>query len=256
MDFPSGQEELIRKVASFNPHTIVVLLHGSPFTVSGWIDSVPAVLDAWYPGMDGGAAVAEALVGDINPAGKLTFSWPRSLQDSPSHSLGTADKDNVNYKEGIFVGYRYFDSRDIAPQFPFGFGLSYSSFAYSGLDVVPAAHGFHISVDVRNISSYAGAQVVQLYVAPPKSQVPRPSHELRGFHRILLNPGETGSVSFELDENSFRHWNSAIHDWQHDPGDYLIQIGDSSRNLPLQAHVTVPAHAGDQTTEESTAGAK
>jgi beta-glucosidase len=242
MDFPSGQEELIRRVASVNPHTIVVLMHGSPFTVSGWIDSVPAVLDAWYPGMEGGNAVAEALVGDINPAGKLTFSWPKQLKDSPTYSIGTADKDNVNYKEGIFVGYRYFDTRDIVPQFPFGYGLNYSDFTYGGLTAVRSPQGLHISLSVENVSTRVGTQVVQLYVAPTKSTIPRPVHELRGFQRLTLNPGETGQVSFDLDATSFRHWDTGTHAWRNDPGDYIIQVGDSSRNLPLQTHVSISAN--------------
>jgi beta-glucosidase len=242
MDFPKGQEELIRSVAHFNPRTIVVLLHGSPFTVSGWIGSVPAVLDAWYPGMEGGAAIAEALLGDINPAGKLTFSWPKQLKDSPTYSIGTADKDNLNYKEGIFVGYRYFDTRDIAPEFPFGFGLSYSDFDYSGLAVVQSARSIHVSLNVKNASSRVGAQVVQLYIAPQESAVPRPAHELRGFQRLVLNPGETRQVSFDLDATSFRHWDTATHAWKNDSGDYFVQVGDSSRNLPQQAHVKVSIH--------------
>jgi beta-glucosidase len=239
MDFPKGQEELIRRVANANPNTIVVLMHGSPFTVSGWIESVPAVLDAWYPGMEGGNAIAEALVGDINPAGKLTFSWPKQLKDSPTYSIGTADKDNVNYKEGIFVGYRYFDTRDIAPQFPFGYGLSYSDFTYSGLTAVLSPKGVHISLSVKNVSARFGAQVVQLYVAPSKSTAPRPIHELRGFQRLTLNPGERVQVSFDLDATSFRHWDTDTHAWRNDSGDYIIQAGDSSRNLPLQTHVSI-----------------
>jgi len=241
MDFPKGQEELIRKVASLNPHTIAVLLHGSPFTVSGWIRSVPAVLDAWYPGMEGGTAIAEALVGDINPAGKLTFSWPKQLKDSPTYSIGTANRDNVNYKEGVFVGYRYFDTRDIAPQFPFGFGLSYSEFTYGGLSIVQSDQGFHVSLNVKNVSPRDGTQIVQLYVAPDKSAIDRPIHELRGFQRITLNSGETGNVSFDLDATSFRHWDAGTHAWRNDPGDYIIEVGDSSRDLPLQTHVSVSA---------------
>jgi beta-glucosidase len=241
MDFPKGQGELIRKIARLNSHTVVVLYHGSPFTVSGWIQTVPAVLDAWYPGMEGGTAIAEALLGDINPAGKLTFSWPKQLQDSPTYSIGTANKDNVNYKEGVFVGYRYFDSRDIAPQFPFGFGLSYSEFSYSELAVAQSAKGFHVSLNVKNVSARAGVQIVQLYVAPPKSTVPRPVHELRGFRRLKLGRGELGQVSFDLDSTSFRHWDTETHSWRTDPGDYVVQVGDSSRNLPLQTHLNVSA---------------
>jgi beta-glucosidase len=239
MDFPKGQEVLIRRVAKLNAHTVVVLLHGSPFTVSGWISDVPAVLDAWYPGMEGGTAIAEALVGDINPAGKLTFSWPKELKDSPTYSIGTADKENVNYKEGVFVGYRYFDTRNIAPQFPFGFGLSYSTFAYSGLKIVPTAHGFSVSATVKNTSSRPGDEIAQLYVEPPKSAVTRPVHELRGFQRLHLAPGQSAQATFRLDETSFRHWDLATHGWQRDPGDYILQVGDSSRDLPLQSNVSV-----------------
>ncbi len=246
MDFPRGQEELIRRVARINPRTIVVLLHGAPFTVSGWIESVPAVLDAWYPGMEGGTAIAEALAGDINPAGKLTFSWPKQLKDSPAHSIGTADKDNVNYKEGIFVGYRYFDTRDVEPQFPFGFGLSFSDFVYSRLTIAHTARGVHVSLDVRNTSERAGTEVVQVYVAPPKSTVSRPVHELRGFQRLTLKPSETAQVSFDLDATSFRHWDTASHAWKNDPGNYIVQAGNSSRNLPLQTQVAVSDTIGKE----------
>ena len=239
MDFPKGQEELIRKVGNLNPKTIVVLLHGSPFTVSGWIGSVPAVLDAWYPGMEGGTAIAQALLGDINPAGKLTFSWPKDLNDSPTYAIGTADKDDVNYKEGVFVGYRYFDTRKITPQFPFGFGLSYSTFRLSDLTITQSERGFHVTVDVKNVSSRPGAQVVQLYLAHQDLIVPRPVHELRGFRRLSLQPGETEQVSFDLEATGFRHWDTETHAWTDDTGDYVVQIGDSSRNLPLQAHINV-----------------
>jgi len=240
MDFPKGQEELIRSVGRLNPRTIVVLLHGSPFTVSGWISSVPAVLDAWYPGMEGGTAIAEAIVGDINPGGKLTFSWPKQLKDSPTYAIGTADKDNVNYKEGVFVGYRYFDTRNVAPEFPFGFGLSYSNFAYSRLSAVRSpAQLIHVSLNVKNTSSRPGSEIVQLYVSPQTPTVPRPVHELRGFQRIVLSPGETKRVSFDLNATSFRHWDTATHAWHNDPGDYILQVGDSSRNLPLQTHVHI-----------------
>jgi beta-glucosidase len=256
MDFPSGQGELIRRVASLNPRTIVVLMHGSPFTVSGWIESVPALLDAWYPGMEGGNAIAEAIVGDIDPAGKLTFSWPKRLRDSPTYSIGTADKDNVNYNEGIFVGYRYFDTRDIAPQFPFGFGLNYSDFTYSGLTAVRSSQGFHISFSVKNVSPRLGTQVVQLYIAPPKSAAPRPVHELRGFKRITLKPDEAGQVSFDIDAASFRHWDTSTHAWRNDPGDYIVQVGDSSRNLPLQTHVIVAGSGGEDESASGSAGAR
>ena len=169
-------------MSALNRRTVVVLVGGSAITMEEWRDEAPAILMAFYPGMEGGRAIAEALIGDINPAGKLTFSWPKQLKDSPTYSIGTADKDNVNYNEGIFVGYRYFDRRGVDPQFPFGFGLSYSDFTLSGLSVIRSGRGFHISLNVKNNSQRAGTQVVQLYVAAPRSAIPRPVHEL--LHRI------------------------------------------------------------------------
>ena len=243
MDFPRGEEELIRKVAGFNPRTIVVLLHGSPFVVSGWIGAVPAVLDAFYPGMEGGTAIAEALVGDINPAGKLTFSWPKQLKDSPTYAIGSADFDNVNYKEGIFVGYRYFDTRDVAPQFPFGFGLSYSQFRYSDLHAQPAGENVRVTLHVQNTSRRTGTEIVQVYVAPPKSLADRPVHGLRGFARVELAAGEGRDVTLDLDANSFQHWDTPAHAWIRDPGTYTIEAGSSSRDLPLHASVVITTGA-------------
>jgi len=156
----------------------------------------------------------------------------------------------------IFVGYRYFDTRDFAPQFPFGFGLSYSDFTYNGLTAVQSSQGFHISLSVKNVSTRFGAQVVQLYVAPTKSTVPRPVHELRGFQRLALNPGETGRVSFDLDAASFRHWDTGTHAWRNDPGNYVIQVGDSSRNLPLQAHISISTLPDEIDMSATTAGAR
>jgi hypothetical protein len=147
-----GRRELIRRVANLNPHTVVVLTAWIAFhRVLGWIECCAGYSMHGIPGMEGGTAIAEALVGDINPAGKLTFSWPKQLKDSPTYSIGTADKDNVNYKEGIFVGYRYFDTHNVTPQFPFGFGLNYSDFTYSGLTIVrTTSQGFHVSLNVKN----------------------------------------------------------------------------------------------------------
>jgi beta-glucosidase len=206
------------------------------------------VLDGWYPGIEGGTAIAEALLGEFNPGGKLTFTWPKELKDSPTYSIGTADKDNVDYKEGVFVGYRYFDTRKVAPQFPFGFGLSYSRFSFSGLSMAQFAQGVHVSLDVKNVSKRLGSEVVQLYVAPSSSPVPRPSHELRGFQKITLDPGEVRRVSFDLDSHSFRHWDVTTHKWKIDPGDYEIQVGDSSRNLPLDKHIVFSGSKGAETT--------
>jgi beta-glucosidase len=240
MDFPAGQEKLIQQIAPLNPRTIVVLLHGSPFKLDGWIGSVPAVLDGFYPGMEGGTAVAKALFGDINPSGKLSFTWPKRLEDSPSHAIGTEDHDNVNYKEGIFVGYRYYDTKHIEPQFPFGYGLSYSSFRYSNLRIAKhSGNNVLVSADITNTSNRAGTEIVELYVAAPASPEPRPIHEMKSFVRIALAPSETRTVTMQLNPHSFAYWSDKQHGWSVFPGSYGIGVGASSRDIRLSSSVSI-----------------
>ncbi|MHB8888957.1 MAG: beta-glucosidase [Acidobacteriaceae bacterium] len=242
MNFPQGQARAIREIAAINPRTIVVLMHGSPFTVDGWIHSVPAVLDAFYPGMEGGTAIAEALFGDVNPSGKLTFTWPRRLSDSPAHSVGTEDRDNVNYNEGIFVGYRYFDEHKIQPAFPFGFGLSYSTFHYSNLHVEKLDNGtgdIDVTADITNTSARPGVEIAQMYIAPPKISVPMPVRELKGFARIGLAAHETKKVNMVLHHRDFAYWDVKSHSLVVAPGVYGIDLGSSSRDLLLTSSVHV-----------------
>ena len=244
MDFPPGQEKLIRQIAPLNARTAVVLLHGSPFKVGDWIDSVPAVLDGFYPGMEGGTAIASALFGDINPSGKLTFTWPKRLEDSPSHAIGTQDHDNVNYKEGVFVGYRYFDTKQIEPQFPFGYGLSYASFKYTGLHTVTEAGNVLVSANIANTSKRRGTEIVELYVGPPASSVFRPVHELKGFVRLTPNPSQTATARLTLDPHAFAYWDVTRHNWNVIPGTYSIALGASSRDIRLNSEIQItPARA-------------
>jgi len=244
MDFPPGQEKLIRQIAPLNPHTVVILLHGSPFKVGGWIDSVPAVLDGFYPGMEGGTAIAKALFGDINPSGKLTFTWPKRLEDSPSHAIGTQDHDNVNYKEGVFVGYRYFDTKRIEPQFPFGYGLSYGQFKYSSLHTVIRGGNVLVSSNITNTSNRRATEIVELYVGPPAGPVPRPVHELKGFDRVMIEPTHTEAIHLTLDPHAFAYWDEGKHDWNVVPGTYTIALGASSRDIRLTSQVNITeAHA-------------
>lgn len=239
MDFPTGQQEMIHRIASLNPHTIVVLIHGSPFNVDGWINSVPAVLDAFYPGMEGGTAIAEALLGDINPGGKLSFTWPKKLSDSPSHAIGTEDMNNVNYKEGVFVGYRYYDTYHIEPQFPFGYGLSYSTFHYSDLKVLRKGSDESVTFNLENTSGRKGTEIVQLYVGAPQDSVQRPIHELKGFARVSLSPHETKTVQMMLHPKDFAYWDESSHGWKVLPGHYNIEIGDSSRDILLTSPLLI-----------------
>ena len=233
MKFPDTQEALIKQLVAANPRTIVTLITGSPLEIGGWLDQVPAVLEAWYPGMEGGTAIANALFGQVNPSGKLPFTWPKHLADSPAHALGRETEDRVDYLEGVFVGYRYFDTRQVAPQFPFGYGLSYTAFAFEGLSVKPQGDAVVVRFAVRNTGTVAGAEVAQVYVRPPAGPVQRPMHELKGFKKVFLNPGEVQSVELELPRQAFAYFDEHQNEWVVPPGSYGIEVGDSSRNLPL-----------------------
>jgi len=238
MDFPPAQQAIIERLRAFNPRTVVVLIHGSPFTM-GWLGSVPAVLDAFYPGMEGGTAIAEALLGEVNPSGKLTFSWPKRLKDAPSRAIGTQDLDNVNYKEGVFVGYRYYDTHGVEPQFPFGYGLSYASYRYSDLRVMQEGEKIQASLQVTNTSARGGAEIVQLYVSAPPSSVLRPVHELKAFARVQLSAGETRTVTMTVDRASLGYWDVVTHGFKTDTGVYGFEAGGSSRDIRLSAKIPV-----------------
>lgn len=242
MDFPRGQEKTIRAITKMNPRTIVVLVHGSPFAMGGWSDAVPAVLDAFYPGMEGGTAIAEMLFGDANPSGKLSFTWPRRLSDSSAHALGTEDHDNVNYKEKLLVGYRYTTTRRIAPLFAFGYGLSYTHFAFSNLQLLEGADGETATArfNVTNGGQRAGDEIAQLYLAFPSiEEGGEPPLQLKGFERVSLKPGETKDVEVKLDRRSFSYWSVKTHDWAVAKGKFQVMVGDASDHLPLRSTIAI-----------------
>jgi beta-glucosidase len=234
---PYGQNELIQAVVQANPRTIVVLVSGPAIEPGPWLAQVPAVLEAHYSGMEGGHALARILFGDVNPSGKLTVTWQKRLADSPAHALDTYPGTNgtLYYKEGLLVGYRWFDAKDIEPLFPFGFGLSYTTFGYSHLKLIPgqSANGPVVTAefDITNTGSRAGADTAQLYVHPEKPALPRPVKELKGFRKVFLQPGEKQTVSIPLDFRSFAYYNPTKAAWVAEAGDYRIQIGSSSRDL-------------------------
>lgn len=236
---PYGQEELIRKVAQANPRTVVVLVSGPAIEIGSWLGEVPAVLQAHYSGMEGGHALARILFGEVNPSGKLTVTYQRQLSDSPAHALDTYPGTNgtLFYKEGLLVGYRWFDTKNIAPQFPFGYGLSYTTFKYSGLKLIPG-DGTHAIVvaqfEIKNTGKVAGAEVAQLYVHVKNPSVARPEKELKGFKKVLLKPGEKQTVTISLEQRAFAFYNPAQSGWVAEAGDYQIQIGSSSRDLRLK----------------------
>jgi beta-glucosidase len=237
---PYGQDELIQQVVKANPRTIVVLIAGPAIEMDPWLAQLPAVLQAWYPGMEGGTAIARVLFGDVDPSGKLTCTYPKQLMDSPAHALGTYPGTNgtLFYKEGLLVGYRWFDAKDIEPEFPFGFGLSYTTFEYSNLKIVPGqdTNGPVVTAefDIANTGQRAGAEVAQLYVHQEKPALSRPPKELKGFKKISLKPGEKKTVSIPLDQRAFAYYDPAKTGWVSEAGDFKILVGSSSRDIRLQ----------------------
>lgn len=241
MDMPFGQNELIKAVEAANPNTVVVLMGGGPIDMTQWVDQTKGVIQAWYPGMEGGTALAKILFGEVNPSGKLPVSFPKTLQDAPAIKLGEYPGNNttVNYFDGIYVGYRYFDTYKVAPQFAFGHGLSYTSFAYSDLQVKPGAKAATVTFTVKNTGSKAGAEVAQLYVKQEKLNLPRPDKELKGFDKVLLQPGESKRITLTLNESAFQYFNDKANKWEMDPGVFDFLVGSSSRDIRLTGKATL-----------------
>jgi beta-glucosidase len=236
IDLPASENQLISAVAAANPNTVVVLNTGSAVTMP-WLSQVKGVIEAWYPGQDDGDEIAAVLFGDVNPSGKLPVTFPRSLAQVPASTAAQWPGTNgtVQYSEGVLVGYRWYATKGIAPLFPFGYGLSYTSFAFSRLVVRPGRDGYRVSADVTNTGHRTGADVAQLYVGDPAS-TGEPIEQLKGFQRVTLRPGQTTRVTFTVDRQAFAWWNGQ---WAVTPGTYTLMVGDSSAGLPLTAHVEV-----------------
>jgi beta-glucosidase len=246
LSLPSAQDELISAVAAANPHTVVVIDAGAPVAMP-WLGQVAAVVDAWYPGESNGTALASVLYGATDPSGHLPVTFPQSLSQvpasTPAQFPGVGGK--VLYSEGIDVGYRWYDARNLTPLFPFGYGLSYTSFAFSGLRVTPpqlAGRGALVKVTARvtNTGRVAGSEVAQLYLGDPAA-AGEPPRQLKGFQRVALGPGQSGVVSFTLDAHDLSYWNDAANGWVVPPGGFRIYVGDSSAlsGLPLRGGFTV-----------------
>jgi beta-glucosidase len=242
---PIGQDLLLRDLASANPKTVVTITSGGGVDMAGWIDRVPAVVMTWFAGEQGGRALGQLLVGDASFSGRLPITIERRWEDNPNHDFYYPAKGTtkVPFGNGVFVGYRGFEQNKTQPLFPFGFGLSYTEFAYSNLAITPVggADGpaYEVTFDVKNMGQRAGDDVPQLYVAPGKAGVPRPPKELKGFSRVALKPGETKRVTIGLDARSFSYWDTASHRWKVDAGDYEIAIGPSSATMALRSRLTV-----------------
>ncbi|HEY5079600.1 MAG TPA: glycoside hydrolase family 3 C-terminal domain-containing protein [Opitutaceae bacterium] len=246
LSLPAHQAELIARVAAANPRTIVVLVDGSPVDMAPWLGKVPSVLQAWYGGSEAGNALAAVLFGDAAPSGKLPCTFPKSLADTPTAPGGARAYPGidlvVHYDEGLFVGYRWYDAKKIEPLFPFGFGLSYTTFAYSNMRVNAAGAGAAtVQCDVTNSGTRAGAEVVQLYVHDGHASVPRPEQELKGFSRVVLAPGETKTVTIPLNPRSFAYYSPDKRSWQADAGSYDLLLGSSSRDIRLRGAYSLAA---------------
>ena len=242
MQLPACQNRLIEAVAAANPNTVVVLHNGSPVEMP-WIGHVKGVLEAYLGGQAVGLATVRVLFGEVNPSGRLPESFPKKLSDTPSYLFYGGEGDNADYREGVFVGYRYYDRKDMEVLFPFGYGLSYTTFAYSNLrlsaETISDTDTLTATVTVKNTGSRTGKTVVQLYVGDPESTVFRPVRELKDFAKVELQPGESRDVTFTLDKRAFAYWNEEIHDWHVESGEFTIEVGQSSRNMECSASVYV-----------------
>jgi beta-glucosidase len=243
---PPGQDELIREIADANKHTVVVITSGGSVDMNAWLDRVPALLQVWYPGQEGGTALAEVLFGGVNPSGRLPVTFERSWEDNPTHDSYYPEPGTkrIVYKEGIFVGYRGYEHNQTKPLFPFGYGLSYTNFKYSNLavhavtDAASSGPRYEVSFDVQNTGKRAGAEVAQIYVHSKQANIPRPEKELKGFARVNLDPGQKRRVNVTLDERALSYYEVNTKQWRPEPGQYEILVGQSSAQVELRYTLT------------------
>ncbi len=243
LDLTPQQVALIKGVARVQPRTVVILNNGSPIAVREWIDDVAAVLEAWMMGQAGGGAIADVLFGKVNPSGKLAETYPLQLIDTPAYLNFPGENGEVHYGEGLFIGYRYYDAKGVPVQFPFGYGLSYTTFAYSNPKVSATTFkdvdGLTVSVDVTNTGPVAGKEIVQVYVHDHKSRLARPAKELKGFSKVELQPGETKTATIPLGFRAFAYYDPAYQRWIAEAGAFDILIGTSSADIRCTETVTL-----------------
>ncbi len=239
MALPNHQNDLIRAVAAVNKNTVVVLNNGTPIDMQPWIDQVQGVLEVWFPGQEAGNALAAILFGDVNPSGKLPTTFGVRREDYPDNGNFHGTNKVVHYAEGIYVGYRHFDKKHIEPLFPFGYGLSYTTFAYGKLQLSSATLApdgkVSVNLPVTNTGQRAGEEVVELYLHAMAPQIDRPVHELKGFSKVALAPGESKTVTLEITPRDLAYFDVAGKQWKADPGDYEVQVGASSRDIRQKA---------------------
>ncbi|GAB3636634.1 glycoside hydrolase family 3 C-terminal domain-containing protein [Hymenobacter arcticus] len=244
LKMPFGQDELVQAVLAANPRTVVVLLGGGPIEVAAWAGQARGIIEAWYPGMEGGNALAHILFGDVNPSGKLPFTFPVKLEDAPAMKLGEYPSTPGNplkqtYKDDIWVGYRYYDTYQVKPQFAFGHGLSYTTFDYGKLSVTPGPQRATVTLTVRNTGKTAGSEIVQLYVKDLKASVKRPEKELKAFDKVALKPGESRTVTMQLPATAFQYYDEAKKQWVLEPGQFEVLVGSASDDIRQKATFTL-----------------
>jgi beta-glucosidase len=235
---PGNQDRLISAVAKANPNTIVVLINGTPVAMP-WINEVKSVIEAYYPGQEGGNAIANILFGRVNPSGKLPETFPVRLEDNPSFANFPGKDDKVNYEEGIYVGYRYYDTKKIKPLFAFGHGLSYTTFQYSDLKLEKNPGGITVSCAVANTGKVQGSEVAQLYIHDVEASTDCPEKELKGFKKISLLPGEKKTITLEIKKGDLSFYSEQKKNWTFEPGEFQVLVGSSSDDIRLQDKVTI-----------------
>ncbi len=243
LDLTPQHVDLIRAVCAVQPRTVVVLFNGSAVAVAPWVDGTAAVLEAWLSGQAAGGAVADVLFGVVNPSGRLAETFPLRLEDTPAYLDFPGDGDRVRYGEGLYIGYRWYEARELPVAFPFGHGLSYTTFRYdaarASATTFADVDGVTVTVDVTNTGSRAGSDVVQVYVRDVEASVRRPEKELRGFAKVRLEPGETRAVEVRLEPRAFAFWDVRRHAWVTEAGVFEILIGSSSAAIHAVVPVTV-----------------
>jgi len=244
LKLPFGQEELIKKVLEVNPRTIVVMIAGAPFEIEDVSKKTNALVWSWFNGSEGGNALADVLLGKINPSGKLPWTMPKNIMDSPAHATNSFPGDKiVEYKEGILVGYRWFDTKNVAPLYPFGYGLSYTTFAFSDAKADKGSYGVNdtitVSVTVKNSGKVEGKEVVQLYSSKTDSKIERAAQELKGFQKVSVGAGKSVIVKIQVPVKELAYYNVATKSWTVEPGKYVLNIGNSSRDIKNKIDVII-----------------
>jgi beta-glucosidase len=238
MKMPFEQDKLITAVLAANPKTIVVLIGGGPVDMNKWINKTPAIIQGWYPGMEGGNALAKVIFGDVNPSGKLPMTFPKVLEDVPAHKLGEfhGTKGVVNYNDDIFVGYRYYETFNVKPQFAFGHGLSYTNFKYSDADFKSSKNTLKITIDIKNTGKVDGAEVVQVYVKKPGT-IKLPNEELKAFEKVFLKAGESKKVLLSISKDDLKYYDEDKKDWLLGEGKVNVMIGSASDDIKIKKEI-------------------